>query len=235
LAIYLSSLMGSASIGVYSLATDRMLIVPKSVPAKKAERLSQWLKVRLVHTTIGGSVLAGALACANSNGILLPSFVREEELESIRGSFKGNVTIMETKKTAYGNLVLANDHGAIVDPRLKVSEMQSISETLCVETVPSEIAGLPYVGSLSVATNKGVLAHPLLKDSERKTLEDVLKVPVDVGTTNCGIPYVGTGLIANSHAAIAGLLTTGPEVFIIGNALDVVKEDEEIESFQSDR
>jgi translation initiation factor 6 len=235
LAIYLSSLMGSASIGVYSLATDRMLIIPKPVPAKKAERLSQWLKVKLVHTTIGGTVLAGALACANSNGILLPSFVREEELENIRRSFKGNITIMETKKTAYGNLVLANDYGAIVDPRLKGPELQNISETLCVETVPSEIAGLPYVGSLSVATNKGVLAHPLMKDSERKTLEDVLKVPVDAGTINCGIPYVGTGLIANSHAAVAGLSTTGPEMFIIGNALDVVKEDEEIESFQGIR
>jgi len=235
LAVYVSSLMGSPSIGVYSLATDGMLIVPKSVPTRKAERLSQWLKVRLIHTTIGGSVLAGRLACANSNGILLPSFVREEELDGIRHSFNGNITIMETKRTAYGNLVLANDHGAIVDPRLKDPELHSISETLCVETVPGEIAGLPYVGSLSIATNKGILAHPLLKDSEKKTLQDVLKVPVDVGTINCGIPYVGTGLIANSHAAIAGLLTTGPEMFIIGNALDVVKEDEEIESFQSNR
>ncbi|MGD0159285.1 MAG: translation initiation factor IF-6 [Candidatus Bathyarchaeia archaeon] len=235
MAIYLSSLIGSPSLGVYSLATEKMLIVPKSVPTKKAERLSQWLRVKLIQTAIGGSVLAGALAYANSNGILLPSFVREEELQSIRSVFEGNVTIMETRKTAYGNLVLANDHGAIADPRLKSSEVQTVSETLCVETVQSEIAGLPYVGSLAVATNKGVLAHPLLKESERKTLEDVLKVPVDVGTINCGIPYVGTGLIANSHAAIAGLLTTGPEMFIIGNALDVVKEDEQIESFQSNR
>jgi translation initiation factor 6 len=235
LAIYLSSLMGSASIAVYSLATDEILVVPKSVPAKKAERLSEWLKVNLVHTTIGGSVLAGALACANSNGILLPSFVREEELESIKCGFKGNITIMESKKTAYGNLVLANDKGAVVDPRLKTPEMRTICDTLCVETVPTEIAGLPYVGSLSVATNKGVLAHPLLKESERKTLEDVLRVPVDVGTINCGIPYVGTGLLANSRAAVAGLLTTGPEMFIIGNALDVVKEDEQVENLQSDR
>jgi len=235
LAIYLSSLIGSPSIGVYSLVTEKMLIVPKSVPTKKAERLSQWLRVKLIHTTVGGSILAGALAYANSNGILLPSFVREEEIQSIRCGFEGNITIMETRKTAYGNLVLANDHGAIVDPRLKSPDVQVISETLCVEVVPSEIAGLPYVGSLAVATNKGVLAHPLLKEPERKTLEDVLKVPVDVGTINCGIPYVGTGLIANSHAAVAGLLTTGPEMFIIGNALDVVKEDEEIESFQSNR
>jgi len=235
LAIYLSSIVGSSSIGVYSLANDRILIAPGSVPIKKAERLSEWLKVKLVHSSIGGSILVGALACANSNGILLPSFVKEEEIEAIQRCFKGNIAVMETRKTAYGNLVLANDHGAIVDPRLKDPEIQKISETLCVEAVRGEIADLPYVGSLAVATNKGVLAHPLLKDSERQVLEQVLKVPVDVGTINCGIPYVGTGLIVNSHAAIAGLLTTGPEIFIIGNALDVVKEDDELESLQSHR
>ena len=235
MAIYLSSIVGSPSIGVYSLATDRILIVPGSVPIKKADRLSEWLKVKLVHSSIGGSILVGALACANSNGILLPSFVKEEEVEAIQRCFKGNITVMETRKTAYGNLVLANDHGAIVDPRLKTPEIQKISETLCVEVVRGEIADLPYVGSLAVATNKGVLAHPLLKDSERKVLEQVLKVPVDVGTINCGIPYVGTGLITNSHTAIAGLQTTGPEIFIIGNALDVVKEDDKLESLQSHR
>jgi translation initiation factor 6 len=235
LAIYLSTIVGSPSIGVYSLATDKIVIIPKLVPLKKAERLSEWLKVKLIHTSIGGSVLVGALACANSNGILLPHFVRDEEIDAIKSFFDGNITVMERKKTAYGNLVLANDYGAIVDPHLKESEIKEISETLSVEAVPGEIAGLTYVGSLAVATNKGALAHPLLKDSERKLLEDVLKVPVDVTTINCGIPYVGTGLISNCHAAVAGSLTTGPEIFIIGNALDVVKEEETDESFQSVR
>jgi translation initiation factor 6 len=226
LAVYLSSIVGSASIGVYSLVTDKIAIIPKMVPLKKAERTAEWLRVKLVHTSIGGSVLAGALACANSNGILLPHFIREEELAAIKSSFAGDITVMETKKTAYGNLVLANDYGAVVDPRFKEPEIKRIAETLGVEAVPSEIAGLAYVGALAVATNKGVLAHPLLKDEERKILENVFKVPVDVGTVNCGIPYVGTGLIGNSHAAVAGSLTTGPEMFIIGNALDVVQEDE---------
>ena len=226
MAIYLSSLVGSASIGVYSLATDKMAIIPRWVPFKKAERFGKWLEVKPIHVTIGKSVLVGALACANSSGILLSHFVTDEEKETIESAFEGNITIMETKKTAYGNMVLANDRGAIVDHRLKSSEIKKISETLEVEAVPGEIAGLPYVGSLAVATNKGVLAHPLLKDSERKLLENVLKVPVDVGTINCGIPYVGTGLVGNSCATVAGLLTSGPEMFIIGNALDVVKEEE---------
>jgi translation initiation factor 6 len=224
LAVYLSSIVGSASIGVYSLANDRIVVIPKMVPLEKAERTAEWLKVKLVYTSISGSVLAGAFACANSNGILLPNSVREEELAVIESLFEGNMTVMETKKTAYGNLVLANDKGAVVDPRFKEPEIRQIADTLGVETFPSEIAGLPYVGSLAVATNKGVLAHPLLKDEERKVLENVFKVPVDVGTINCGIPYVGTGLVGNSHAVVAGSMTSGPEMFIIGNALGVVQE-----------
>ena len=226
MAVYLSSIVGSASIGVYSLANEKFVVIPPMVPRKKAERTAEWLKVKLVHTSISGSVLAGAFACANSNGILLPNSVREEELVAIKASFEGTITVMETKKTAYGNLVLANDHGAVVDPHFKEHEIRQIAETLGVDAVTGEIAGLPYVGSLAVATNKGVLAHPLLKDEEKKLLESMFKVPVDVGTINCGIPYVGTGLIGNSHAAVAGSMTTGPEMFIIGNVLDVVQEDE---------
>lgn len=224
--VYLSSIVGSASIGVYSLATEDIVMIPVMVPRQKAEEFADWLKAKLVYTSISGSVLAGALACANSNGMLLPNSIREEELTQIESVFDGNITVMETRKTAYGNLVLVNDRGAVVDPRFKEAEIKKISQTLGVEAVPAEIADLPYVGSLAVATNKGVLAHPLLKDEEKKTLESVFKVPVDVGTVNCGVPYVGTGLLANSHAAVAGSMTTGPEMFIIGNALDVVQEEE---------
>ncbi len=223
--VYLSSIVGSASIGVYSLATENIVGIPVMVPQDKAQEYADWLKTKLLHTSISGSVLIGALVCANSNGMILPNSIREEELGRIKAVFDGNITIMETKKNAYGNLVLANDKGAVVDPRFKPNEIKKISEALGVEAVPTEIAALPYVGSLATATNKGVLAHPLLKDEERKILESVLKVPVDVGTINCGVPYVGTGLIANSHAAVAGSMTTGPEMFIIGNALDVVQEE----------
>ena len=222
--VYLASIVGSASIGVYTLATEKFVIIPKMVPKDKAEKTAEWLKTKLVHTTIGGSLLAGALACANSNGIILSPFVRQEELDTIKASFKGNVTVMESKKTAFGNLVLANDKGALVDPRMKEPIKKQVSDALGVEVTGGTIAGLTYVGSLAAATNKGVLAHPLLKEDEKKVLESVFKVPVDVGTINCGIPYVGTGLIANSHAAVAGSMTTGPEMFIIGNALDVVQE-----------
>ncbi len=224
MAIYLLSLFGSASIGVYSLATDKIAIVPMQAPETKINKIEEWLGVKVARTTVGGSVLIGALVCANSNGILLPHYVREEELETIKASAEdANLAVMDTKRTAYGNMVLANDFGAVVDPRHTPQTIEKISDTLGVEVVPGEIAGLPYVGSLALATNKGVLTHPLIKEEEQRLLKEVLKVPVDVGSVNCGIPYVATGLIGNSSNVVAGFLTTGPEMFMIGQALDVVK------------
>jgi len=223
LPLFLFDVFGNASIGVYSLVNDRIAIIPPQVPESKRQKVEEWLKVKVVATTVGKSVITGALACSNSNGVVLSPFATEDEVEAIKSASDLNVTVMDTKKTAYGNLVLANDKGAVADPRLDRGVVNKIGDTLGVEVVSSEIAGLPYVGSLATATNKGVLAHPMLKGEERKVLEDVLKVPVDVGTINCGIPYVATGLLGNSYGAVTGLLTTGPEMFIIGQALDVVK------------
>ena len=221
--LFIFDVFGNASIGVYSLVNDRIAIIPPQVPETKRKKFEEWLKVKVVATTVGKSVITGALACSNSNGVILPPFAQEEEIEAIKSASDLNVTVMDTKKTAYGNLILANDKGAVADPRLERGVVNKIADTLGVEVVSNEIAGLPYVGSLATATNKGVLAHPMLKEEERKVLKDVLKVHVDVGTINCGIPYVATGLLGNSNGAVAGLLTTGPEMLIIGQALDVVK------------
>lgn len=227
MAISLLGFLGNASIGVYSLATEKIAIVPPGVSEAKVKKLEECLRVKVLKTRIGESVLIGALTSANSSGIVFPHFVTEQEVDTVRSLAPDlNVAVMETKRTAYGNIVLANDRGAIADPRLKEKDLASVSDALGVEVVLGEIAGLPYVGSLATATNKGVLVHPLLKEEELQLLRDVLKVPVDLGTINCGIPYVGTGLIANSHGAVAGYITTGPELFIIGQALSVVSEDE---------
>ena len=225
MAVFLFNLFGSACLGVYSLTTDRMIIVPPQLPEDKVQKLEEWLKAKVIQTTIGESALIGTLACANSNGIILPHYTRQKEIQAIRATSDLNVSIMDTKKTAYGNLILANDRGALVSPQLKRGDVKKIADTLGVEAVPGGIAGLPYVGSLAIATNKGVLVHPLLKAEEQKVLIDVLKVHMDVGTVNCGIPYVATGLIANTRGAVAGFFTTGPELFIIGQALEVVEEE----------
>ena len=219
--IFLFDTFGSASIGVFIRVTEKFMVVPNQVPESKFRKLQNWFNIKAVRTNISGSVLIGSLVCANSNGIILPRHVWPEEVEALKTLGDVNITIAETRRTAYGNLVLANDHGAVVDPRLKKADIKMISDTLGVEVVPGEVAGLPYVGSLTTVTNKGMMAHPLIKPEEETLLRDVLKVPLGVGTINCGIPYIATGLIGNSKVAVAGSLTTGPELFMISQALGV--------------
>jgi translation initiation factor 6 len=197
------------------------MIIPSLVPDAKLKMLEEWFEVKAVKTNIGGSVLVGPLVCANSHGIILPHYVCEGEGAVLKSLSDVNITITKTKRTAYGNLVLTNDRGAIVDPRLRKEDVKMISDTLDVEVAPGEIAGLPYVGSLTTATNRGLMTHPLISPEEEELLRDVLKVPVGVGTINCGIPYIATGLIGKSNVAVAGSITTGPELFMIGQALSV--------------
>jgi len=221
LPIFLMDTFGSASIGVFLKVTDKFIIAPPQIVETKLRKLEGWFKIQGIRANISGSVLVGCLACANSNGVILPHHVRDEEITALKSLSDVNIAIAETKRTAYGNLILTNDHGAIVDPRLGKEDMKMVSDTLGVEVSSGEIGGLPYVGSLATATNKGAMSHPMIKPEEQALLKDVLKVPVGVGTINCGIPYIATGLIGNSNVAVAGSLTTGPELFMIEEALGV--------------
>jgi len=217
-------LMGSPNIGIYSVATESYAILPSGIPRRKVEKVQVNLDVRVTQTLIGGTRLLGALVAANSNGIVLPHFAEEGEIEAIRAATGAASTIVEGKKTAFGNLILANDKGALVDPRLSRASTKKISDALGVEVCPATIANLPYVGSFGRATNRGAVVHPMASEEELRQARDVLKVNVEWGTVNQGVPFVGSGLLANSKGAALGSMTTGPEMVVIGQALDIVAE-----------
>ena len=204
------------------LATNSYIIVPVEMDGAKVEKLEKNLKGEVIRTSIGGSRLIGVLAVANSNGILLPHYAHDDEVETIKSIVKVNVEKIISKRNALGNLILVNDYGALIDAELMKERgvVKKIEDLLGVEVVGGEIAGLPYVGSLAVTTNKGVLTHPMLMEKECELLRDVLKVPVGRGTINFGIPFVSSGLIANEKGIAIGNLTTGPEMIIISNIFD---------------
>ena len=51
--LFLFDVFGNASIGVYSLINDRIAIVPPQVPEHKRKKVEEWLKVKVVGTTVG--------------------------------------------------------------------------------------------------------------------------------------------------------------------------------------
>lgn len=220
MSIIIEDVFGTPNIGVYCLSTEEKLFVPFGLPEKKVERFEECLKVKACSTSISGSKLIGVLTAANSKGIIVPRTIKENELKALKASDL-NVVVPRVKWTAFGNLILVNDFGAVVDPRLPKSLIKKIKDNFDVEVSPGEINGLPYVGSLAVATNKAVLVNPSIKEEEKKLLEEVLKVPVFPGTVNGGVPFPKSGLLANTKGAIVGSLTSGKELMAISRAMSL--------------
>ena len=212
---------GSPNIGVYCHSNEKTAILPPGLPKRKVDEFRQYLGVQLCVTNIGGCALVGVLVAANSNGIVVPHIIRDHELKAIEEGLGVRVRVAEERWTALGNVVLANDNGAIIHPGASESLARIVEEVLDVDIVSGSIAGLPYVGSLAVGTNKGVLAHPSIKDQERALIEKTLKVPVETGTINGGVPYLRAGLMVNTIGAVVGPLTTGPELMAITRSLGI--------------
>jgi len=213
------AVMGSPNIGIYSLATDRFAILPAGVPSRKLARAKDALKVITIVLDIGRSKLIGALAVANSYGIILPHYAAEDEVNTLRKKLEIDITIFHSTLTSLGNLVLSNDKGALAAPIFNQRELRVLEDALSVEVTTGRIAGQPLVGSLAAATNQGVLVHPLSSESEKTQISEVMKVPVNVGTVNGGVTYVSSGILVNSHGALVGSATTGPELMMISSLL----------------
>ncbi|MFX1484808.1 MAG: translation initiation factor IF-6, partial [Promethearchaeota archaeon] len=164
----------------------------------------------------------GLVSVATSNGILVPYTITDEELGQIKASSEVTVDWIDDKMTALGNIIIANDNGAMCHPDFGFKARQKISDVLGVEVVPGSIAKLPIVGANTVATNSGAIVHPLATDGEIELLSQLLKVQVEVGTVNRGSPYTSLGVLANIDGMIAGSDTTGVELAHISQVLGFV-------------
>ncbi len=191
------------------------------MPGKVEEVFEENLQVEIHRATVAGSVLLGILVAGNNHGLLLPNSATDEEVEVFSKLGDGNVARLPTKLTALGNLILANDHGALVYPSFDTKTVATIEKVLQVNAKKASISGGGLVGSNAVATNRGVLVNPLAKERDLTLLKEVLKVQADVGTVNRGIPYVRTGMTANSKGAVVGDETTGPELARIIDTLQI--------------
>ena len=123
------TIYGSHCIGVFCLATDSYVLLPPDVMDKTVRVVEEVLKVPVVKTRIGESVLIGALAVGNSNGILLPYYATSDEIALLKSALKVNVDVLPSKKTALGNIVLVNNRAALVHPELEVKAKKAVSYT----------------------------------------------------------------------------------------------------------
>jgi translation initiation factor 6 len=176
----------------------------------------------LVQSTIATLDVIGLVCVANSNGILLPYTTNDDELAALKEYPDIRVDWIDNKMTALGNIILANDNGAICHPDFDKNARAKISDALDVEVIPSTVANLPTVGSNSATTNQGAIVHPMATTNEIERISQLLKVHVEVGTVNRGSPYTSLGVMANMDSMIVGSETTGVELAHISQVLGFV-------------
>ena len=219
--LHLVDLYRSPNIGIFLKANDRAVLVPKGIASTKAERLAADLDVVACHTSVGGTRLLGPLIAMNNKGVVASRMIEDYEMEEISSKTGLRVTRLESRSTAVGNLVAANDHGAIVSPVLERHAVAQIQAALGVETVTMSIGEYSQVGAMVVATNSGAAVSPKASEEEAHEIEKVLKVEASASSVNGGIPYPASGVVANTKNAVAGYLTTGPELIFLTRALNV--------------
>jgi translation initiation factor 6 len=210
------------NVGAFGIATDRFVFVSPNMSEKSLDVLEKTFNLPLVQSTVATLDAVGIVAAANSNGIIVPYTTRDEELAQLSENTDINVGWIDSKMTALGNIVLANDNGAICHPEFDAKARKKMADILDIEVVPGTVARLPIVGANTVANAQGAVVHPMATDQEIDVIAELLKVVVEVGTVNRGSPYIRLGVVANTDGMIAGEETTGVELAHISQVLGFV-------------
>lgn len=196
---------GDINIGLYAIATNEYLVVPREFTRK------DFFPQDAVETRIAGTRLIGLFTAGNSNCLLLPDSVKDREKKKLEDAGIP-VQVIENNENALGNLILANDKGAVISEKLE-DQKDVIEEALDVPVEIGGIAGIANPGSCGVANKNGVLIHRDASEEEAEHVRDALKVEkVDIGTVNMGSPYIGSGIVSNDEYFLVGEDTTGPEI-----------------------
>ena len=217
------TVFGGPEVGVYFALNNHYFIHPPTI----TPRIIEFVKtihpdMRAIETFIAGSAVVGSFIAMNNKGMVVPSIIHDDELEILRQNLDKNfpITTIESENNAFGNLILCNDFGAIISPKLE--KLKDIIQTaLQVPVKVMEFANSELAGSCGIANNHGVIVHPMITENEAIIISEVLKVDIDVSTINCGQPYLGGGVIANDYGAVFGRKTTGPEIQRIMEILEL--------------
>lgn len=214
---------GDPNVGLYGFATDSYAIAGVH-DRRFLEELEELLQVRVYTTSLLRLDLLRIFVTGNSRHIVAPGFIPDSDMESLRSIAKmagAEVVVVDTQH-ALGNLILMNDHGAVISPLIK-KHREELEKALEAPVAVGQIAMLNIIGSLGFATSRGCLVHPAALGNEADLLEKILKVKVDVGSVSFGSPYPGAGLIGNRNGFLASKNTSGIELERIAETLGFVE------------
>ncbi len=206
------------NIGIFTSVNDKFVFIPNGFAKTKAENLARYLQTEYLMTPVANTRLLGILMVLNNHGILLPKTSSPDEIANLRKRTDLNVKILDTKYNALGNLICVNDKGGVISPIIEKEFIKEIEDVLDIEVIQKKVAGFHQVGAVMEANNLGGIIHPEADEEDIKNFSNVLGVNLEPATINGGIPFVSSGMLANSNAVVVGNLTNGPEIMMLTRA-----------------
>ena len=206
------------NIGIYAKVNDDFIFLPNGITEAKAKKLSEYLQTDVIVTSVANTSLIGILTVINNHGILLPNTASEDELVQLKSKTDLNVEVLDVKHNALGNMMSVNDTGGIVSPSLPKEALNRISDVLDIELIQKRIAGFHQVGAVMATSPTGGIVHPETDEEDVKIIKNILGVNVEPATINGGLPFLSSGILANSKSMVVGSLTNGPEIMMLTRA-----------------
>ncbi len=211
----------SPNVGIYAKCNDSFVFIPNGFAITKVENLCEFLKTDHVFASVANTRLLGVLMVMNNNGILLPRNSLEEEVVHLKKSTGLNVDILDTKHTAIGNLICANDKGGIMSPLIPSEYVKKVEDVLGIEVIRKKVAGYYQSGAMTKANSHGGVIHPATEEEDIRVISQILGVELEPATINGGSPFVSSGILANNKSMVVGSLTNGPELVMLTKAFKV--------------
>ncbi len=216
--IFKYDLYGGPNVGVYAQANNEYVFLPRGFAKTKSENIEKYLGVTAQYVAVANTRLIGTMMVMNNKGMLLPNISSYEEIEFFKKTSGLNVGVLDTKYTALGNMISVNDKGAALSPLITKEDAQIVSDVMGVEIIHKKIAGYHQTGTVLAVTSQGGIVHPESNEDDLKELSDILKINIEHSTINGGVPFVSSGILANSKSIVTGSFTTGPEIMTLTRA-----------------
>lgn len=216
--IHLFDLYRSANIGIFLKCNDKFCLAPRGLASTKTDRLFSLLKCEVIPASVAGSRLIGPLVAMNNNGIIVSRLSDEAEVDHLKKATGLDVHRLDSRFTSVGNLISANDRGAIASDVFSDESAREIERTLNVPVRRMRIGSLIQVGAMISCTNTGALVHPVATEQEIELIGSTLGFEPEPATVNGGVPFVSSGFVGNSKTILVGALTRGPELVILSKA-----------------
>lgn len=137
----------SSEIGVFSVLTNTYCLIGVENTGKSdmfhsilENDLSN--KIPFIETTITKTKVIGSMANGNSKGLLVPSFISEDEMKILREFLPDSVKIgkIDGSISALGNCISSNDSIALIHPEFSKENEDIIENVLGVEVFRTTIA-----------------------------------------------------------------------------------------------